>query len=228
MLLKRSPLFGKGLLGTMLVLLWTFSLPVVGDHLLMLLERSAHTPVNKLRNAQAIVVLGGGSNFNAPEYGADTVSKDTLVRLRYAAALYLQTKLPILVTGGNPAGGTFPEAALMKKALVEEFGVPVRWVEGESDNTWQNAIYSFKLLAPTKIRTVALVTQAWHMPRAKRIFERAGFKVLPAGTGFHSNNRLTILGFLPNAGGLSSSAIFMHEVIGMLWYEIKSAPTLPG
>jgi len=228
MLLKRRPQLGKCLIGAMLALLWIFSLRVVGDPLMALLEREAHTPVEKLHDAQAIVVLGGGTYFNAPEYGGDTVSGITLGRLRLAAVLYHKTGLPLLVTGGNPGGGKFPEAVLMKKTLEDELGVPVRWVEGASDNTRQNAVNSMKLLASTDIRTVVLVTQAWHMPRAKSIFESAGFRVLPAGTGFHGNSNLTVLSFLPSVMGLFNSGIFMHEAIGLLWYRIIPIPQSPG
>ncbi|MEW5943769.1 MAG: YdcF family protein [Pseudomonadota bacterium] len=221
MLLKRRPRLGRGLIAAMLALLWIFSMPAVGGRLLAYLERDANTPPDRLRDAQLIVVLGGGTYFNAPEYGGDTVSALALERLRLAATLHRRTGLPLLVTGGNPDGGKFPEGVLMKRALEESFGVPVRWVEAASDNTWQNAFNSRKLLPSTEVKTVVLVTHAWHMPRARRVFERAGFRVLPAGTGFHAGGKPTVLDFLPSATGLKNSSLFLHEAIGLLAYELK-------
>lgn len=220
-LLKRKPKLGRGLIAAMLALLWVFSLPATGGRLLALLERDAGTPPDRLRDAQVIVVLGGGTYPNAPEYGGDTVSALTLERLRLAAALHRRTGLPLLVTGGSPDGGKFPEGVLMKRALEESFGVPVRWVEAASDNTWQNAFNSRKLLASPEIKTVVLVTHSWHMPRARYVFERAGFRVLPAGTGFHADGKLIVLDFLPSATGLKNSYFFMHEAIGLLVYRLK-------
>jgi len=219
-LLRRRPRLGKQLIGAMLVLLWIFSLPVVGNRLLALLEQGAHTPVEQMHGAQAIVVLGGGTYLDAPEYGGDTVGGAALERLRLAATLYRRTGLPLLMAAGNPDGGKLPEAVLMKKTLEEEFAVPVRWLEAASDNTRQSAVNSRELLAPSGVHTIVLVTHGWHMPRARRIFERAGFRVVPAGTAFHTEGKLSVLSFLPHLGGLSDSSIFMHEAIGLLWYRL--------
>jgi uncharacterized SAM-binding protein YcdF (DUF218 family) len=219
-LLDRKPRIGKRLITAMLVLFWIFSLRVVGDSLLALLERDAHTPVEQLRSAQAIVVLAGGSDANAPDYGGQTVNWATLERLRLASSIYHQIRLPILVTGGNPDGNTFPDAVLMKRTLEDEFDVPVHWVESTSENTRQNATNSFQLLADIHVQTIVLVTHGWHMPRARRIFERAGFRVLPAGTSFHNDDKLKYLNFLPSTTGLNNSGIFLHEAVGLLWYRL--------
>ena len=54
--------------------------------------------------------LGGGTYFEAPEYGGDTVNAITLVRLRYAAHLYRLLEIPVLAAGGRPSGNATPEA----------------------------------------------------------------------------------------------------------------------
>lgn len=221
-LLNRNPRLGRGLIVAMLALLWVFSTPIVSEYLLTTLERDAHTSPTEMRDAQAIVILGAGTYFDAPEYGGDTVGGSALERLRLAAMLHRKTGLPMLVTGGNPNGGTYPEGVLMKRVLEEELGVPVRWMEGASDNTWQNAYNSKKMLALENISNIALVTHGWHMPRSKTIFERAGFRVIPAGVAFHQRKVRSLLDFLPSAGGLAGSSVFMHEAIGMLWYSLKS------
>ncbi len=68
----------------------------------------------------------------------------------------------------------------MAAALREVFGVPVRWLEGESRNTAENAHFSAAMLAGAGIERVALVSQAWHLPRASAEFERAGLEVVAA------------------------------------------------
>jgi uncharacterized SAM-binding protein YcdF (DUF218 family) len=106
----------------------------------------------------------------------------------------------------------------MKDVLENDFFVPVRWVEVESENTWQNAQLSYAILQPQGITTVCLVTQAWHMPRAVTAFEKAGFRVIPAPTGFTTTYKLSPLDFLPRARGLGNSFVALHEWIGRLWY----------
>jgi uncharacterized SAM-binding protein YcdF (DUF218 family) len=219
LLLKRNPRRGKQLIGILLVLLWVFSLSAVGNRLLKLLEEDAHTSVEQMHDAQAIVVLGAGT-YNAPEYGGYTVNGATLERLRFAATLSRRTELPMLMAGGLPEGKRLPEAVLMKKVMEEEFLAPVRWVEAKSDNTRQSAVNCRELLASSKVHTIVLVTHSWHMTRAKRIFERAGFRVLPAGTVFHTVGKLSALSFLPNVEGMLNSATFFREAIGLLWYRL--------
>ena len=101
----------------------------------------------KNQTADAIVVLGAGSYLKAPEYGADTVGEAGLFRLRYAARLQRETGRPVLVTGGKPQGNTLSEAEQMKAVLENEFHVPVKWTEGESNNTLENARFTQRILA---------------------------------------------------------------------------------
>jgi uncharacterized SAM-binding protein YcdF (DUF218 family) len=170
----------------------------------------------------AIVVLGGGTYERAPEYGHDTVSAETLERLRYAARLAKRIKKPVLVSAGNPGGAMTSEAVQMQAAM-REFGVPVTWVEAGSDNTLENARLSYRMLEKSGIKTIYLVTHAWHLPRARLAFERSGFTVIPAGTVFKADNKITALAFVPNANALVGSWIFFHEIAGLAWYRLKFA-----
>jgi len=176
------------------------------------------------KGPRAIVVLAAGRYRRAPEYGRrDTVGTNTLVRLRYAAHLFRESRLPILVSGGAPLGGP-PSALLMRHVLRHDFGTPVKWVEDRSQTTAQNAARSASILAPLGIRRIFLVTQAWHMKRAVILFRHAGFTVTPAPTDFVTPSRRdsTILAYLPNPYAMALSAIVFHEVIGVLWIRLSS------
>ena len=117
LLWHRRPVVARWLVGGSFVALWLLSTPYVGNGLLRALEGTPQ-PVNpSVQAADAIVVLGGGTYPNAPEYGGDTVNEFTLVRLRYAARLARETGKPVLVTGGNPAGNRIPEGEQMKAVL---------------------------------------------------------------------------------------------------------------
>ncbi len=218
---KRPPI-ARGLVTASLGLLWLLSMPIVSDSLMQWLEGAPAALDLKANPADVIVVLGGGSYLNAPEYGADTVSEFSLVRLRYAAKLQHETGKPVLVTGGKPQHSALSEAEQMKVVLENEFHVPVKWVEGNSNNTLENARLSWQILAPAGIRRIYLVTHAWHMQRAVMAFRAAGFDVVPAPTNYTRRSPGGLLDFLPSAGALKDSEHFMHEVIGMLWYRLKS------
>jgi uncharacterized SAM-binding protein YcdF (DUF218 family) len=218
-LVRSKVRFGASIaLGSMLALL-ALSLPVVSKLLIRSLEVPYSDPTAD-HTAGAIVVLGGGSYMNAPEYDGDTVGHATLERLRYAAYLQRRTGKPILVTGGNPAGGKTTEGEQMKNAL-REFGTTAKWVESASDNTFENAKLSRKMLKKAGIQSVYLVTHAWHMPRARMAFERAGLHVIPAPMAYKTTPRLMVLDFVPAAGALGDSSTYFHEILGMVWYRLK-------
>lgn len=222
LLLKRRPRAGKILVMSALMLLYLLSTPFVAETALQKLEtRPAPHPFD---NVQAIVVLGAGTYFNAPEYDGNTVNRLGLERIRYAARLHRHTDKPILATGGAPLGSDSSEASQMKAVLEKEFQVPVKWIEEASGTTHENAYKSFAILQRDGITHIALVTHAWHMPRAIREFERAGFKVTPAATAFTTRYKTDLFAFIPTAGALQKSNWFFHEVIGMLWYRLMPAP----
>lgn len=222
LLLKRRPRMGKFLVMSALTLLYLLSTPFVAETALQKLETLPTR--HSFDSIQAIVVLGAGTYFNAPEYDGDTVSRLGLERIRYAARLHRLTDKPILATGGAPLGSDSSEASQMKAVLEKEFQVPVQWIEEASGTTHENAYKSFTLLQRDGITHIALVTHAWHMPRAIREFERAGFKVTPAATAFTTRYKMDLFAFIPTAGALQKSNWFFHEVIGMLWYRLMPAP----
>ena len=76
-------------------------------------------------------------------------------------------------------------------------------------------------------RRVLLVTSAFHMRRAQRLFEREGLTVLPfpvdfkaraAWAGSSWNDPLL---WVPTAGHLFSSSVALREMLGRLYYKIR-------
>jgi uncharacterized SAM-binding protein YcdF (DUF218 family) len=222
LLVCRRRALGMTLIAVSSVALYALSMPILSSALMRSLEEKYVDPT-KISNGDAIVVLGGGLYYRAPEYGGmDTVTPQVLARLRYGAQLYRTLHKPVLVAGGSPRGERSAEADVMKRVLENEYSVPVRWAENASNNTAENAKLSFQLVGHAGVRTVYLVTHAWHMPRARASFERAGFTVIPAPTLFKTDGPRTIVDFLPDAEALEHSSIWAHEIIGRAWYRLKS------
>lgn len=223
-LLYRRRKFAKLLLLVSFGLFWAASTPYVTDSALHLLEVRTAALDSQQQSADAIVILGGGTYFHAPEYaGQDTVGWLTLIRLRYGAKLQRETGKPILVTGGKPLGNNLSEAQQMRTALEQDFRVPVHWTEGASDNTFENARYSFQTLQKAGIKKIYLVTHAWHMPRSADIFRRVGFEVVEAPTAFTTHYQTDLFAFLPSAASLHNSYFLAHEIIGLIWYRVRLA-----
>ena len=223
LLFKHFPKFSRKLMIISFLLLWLASTPYIAESGLHLIESQTTPLTQDTRQAQVIVILGGGSNFHAPEYAKqDTVSEMTLVRLRYGARLQRKFSLPLLVTGGKPLGNSTSEAQQMRVVLQQDFQVPVHWSEEDSNNTLENARNSYQILQREGINKIYLVTHAWHMLRAANAFRQAGFEVIEAPTAFTTRYQTDLLAFIPRAESLRDSKIFIHELTGLLWYQAKS------
>jgi uncharacterized SAM-binding protein YcdF (DUF218 family) len=217
--LRRRPLLGKTLIAFSLALLWLLATPVVADRLLALLDPVSQ-PITGAE-ADAIVILSGGTYANSVEYGGDTVNRFTLERIRYGAWLARRIGKPILVSGGAPMAG-LAEGQLMRTVLESEFAVPVRWVEDRSLNTRENARFSAEILREAGIQRIFLVSHAWHLKRAVPEFEGEGLLVIPAGTDYFRHGTVLPMDWLPNAKALFNSYLAMHEGIGLIWYRIRN------
>ena len=206
--------------------LWLMSLPAVMQWSAGLLEREPALEEARwatlAQRADAIVILGAGREQNDPGWGgADQPGLMALERLRYAARLARASGLPMAATGGLHYGQPPSEAALMADAMKRDYGLDIRWLEEQSRTTWENAVLSADLLQPQGVRRVVLVTQAWHMPRARWSFEQAGFEVISAPMGYLSAGYVRPLGgWLPESRVIWQSGQLLNEAIGLLAYPI--------
>ena len=219
------------LMGVSLVALWFASCVVTGEALGALLlgppPALGGARVDALRREEgarhdlAIVVLGGGREIVAPEYGLASLSAEALERLRYGVWLSRETGIPLGFSGGASyanADGP-PEAQIAARIAANDFGRPLRWREEASRDTRENAGHSLALLKDDRIRKVVLVTHGWHMRRALRDFEQAArgrFEIVPAPMGLAPRQERAFLRWLPSAQGFMLVRHVLHEAIGLL------------
>jgi uncharacterized SAM-binding protein YcdF (DUF218 family) len=214
---KWRPKAGRALVALGVVSLTLLCMPAVGAFLMRGLDRSPPLDTTKLSGAQAIVILGGGMRSHAPEYGGPTMNTLTLERVRYGARLARITGLPLLVSGGTWGNGP-PEAIVMRDALVNEFKLPVRWIEARSRNTHQNALYSAKILKANGIGRVILVGHRFDFPRSRAEFQAAGVEIVAAPMGVTPTE---IDDFIPTVHGLSLSYYALYELLANVMFHLQ-------
>jgi len=197
----------------------------LNDHLL---PQSPFLDANAIRHFQpgAIVILGGGVEAPSAD-GLSQLNPTTLDRLRYGVELHRKTALPMLFSGGSGWGAkedqsTQSEAQVTKRVAKEVFAVEVKWLEGQSRDTEENAIQSFRILNQEGIRKILLVTNAWHMARSLEQFKAAGFDVMPAPMGPISINSEASLGWIPSAEGLKNTSTVLREALAIQVIHFKN------
>jgi uncharacterized SAM-binding protein YcdF (DUF218 family) len=169
------------------------------------------------QKVQAIIVLGGGVESRSREYGRAQPNGSTMARIQYGAVLARSTGLPLGFSGGQGRAAdkrSEPEAQSVQTWLSQLGLPPLRWAESQSRDTLENAQFTAALLRKDGVQRIALVTHAWHMPRAQRAFERAGLTVLPAPMGYTEPQYSPGLEWLPSEEGLRNSRAILRELLG--------------
>ena len=200
--------------------LYAAATPALSSYLLRQVESELPQNVD-LAGAQAIVVLSGDVQSGDGAAVPDRLGLLSLERVVFAAQAQRRLRLPMLISGGRGRSAHTSMAALMKAALEEDFSVPVRWSEDGSHTTWENALFTARLLAREKLSTVVLVSQAWHLPRALWAFQRAGLTPLPWPVPRTEPTRYRIGSFLPSIGALLDTFYALHEMMGGAYYRLR-------
>ena len=213
---RSSPRLGCALAVVGAVTLWLASLPIMANGLVTALGGAQAIDLEKAREADVIVILGGGVRPEAPEYGGDTLGRLTLERVRYGAYLARRTALPVLVTGGAPEPGVRAEADLMREALEREYGVTVRWSDARARNTRENAANAARMLQAENKRHIVLVMHGFDVRRATKQFEAAGLKVIPAPTQVPRWDDVEMADWLPNPFALYTTHFALYEVLALV------------
>jgi uncharacterized SAM-binding protein YcdF (DUF218 family) len=216
---KRRWAWGLVFTGTLIMWLACCNATAYGLNRLLLKTYPAVTAAQR-QDSQAIVVLGGGVDLYAPEYGETILGGTAHERLLYGAHLARQSKLPLIYSGGigwgAPSDQNATEAAVAASTLKRELGMSFTWVDDQSRDTRENAQRSFEQLSKQGITRILLVTNDWHMQRSVRNFEQAGFVVQPAPMGYTQPPLRLDTDFLPSGGGLRDTRRVLHEALGRL------------
>ena len=174
-----------------------------------------------------IIVLGGGEDARARAYW-DQVQLNEGAE-RFTAALALARRFPeaqVLFTGGSGAlrdvaGAATSEASIAERFFLEQAIAPDRLLlEGQSRNTAENARLSLALADPAPDETWVLVTSAFHLPRAMRSFEAAGWEGLVAWPVDYRTSEFGDGMGWDLTGNLSVLQTAIREHIGQLAYRL--------
>lgn len=176
------------------------------------------------RKGYAVILLLGGAGSPPPiESNGHLELSNAASRVWLAARLFHAALAPrIIVSGGSPMknGATMMPEAEAIRPLLQDLAVPLAAIllEPRSLNTRENAQESRLLIGdPHK---VALVTSAFHMPRAMREMRRSGINAYAFPTDFRvkPERRSALQRWLPSIEALQLSTLAIKEWLGM-WVQ---------
>ena len=170
----------------------------------------------------AVLVLGAGVRNFVPEYHNSGLRPLTLERLRYGIWLSRQLDAPLGYTGGigwNSVARKLPEAIVVSRVAREEFGKPLKWSEGRSRDTRENASLSLPMLKADGVKKVVLVTNDLHMPRALQDFvdvAQGQMEIVPAPVGLVADGLSEPGDWCPSVDGFERVQYAVYEWLGRL------------
>ncbi|MDA9409330.1 YdcF family protein [Bradyrhizobium sp. CCBAU 45384] len=231
----RFARFGRKLAVSTLVLLALAAFSPLGNLLLYPLE-SRFPPWDPSRGApDGIIVLGGSVDTDLSAAHRTPVVAHAADRLLAQAELARRyPKARIVFTGGSAnLVSTDAREADYSVPILEGIGIPKERlvVERNSRNTYENAIFTKRLVQPKPGERWLLVTSAFHMPRSMGIFRKAGFDVEAYPVDWRMGGPDDLFSFTNiSADGLGRTDVAVREWIGLLAYRLmgRTSELLPG
>ncbi len=209
------------------LLLYLCSMPYLSDKLFRLIEESAlREPVATMPTTEAIVVLSGMLIPVESTHGTAYEWRDP-DRFFGGIELFKAKKANKLIftNGWQPwMTDSLPEGIVLKQ-YAEKQGIPGEHILITENvlNTEEDAIAVKKLL-PKENTSITLVTSAFHMPRAKLLFEQQGFSVTTFPVDFKvEKTDNTLMKLMPSAYALHLTTVATREMMGKAYYQLRIA-----
>ena len=205
--------------------LYILSTPIFSNNFFKIVEGNEYRkPIITIDSADAIVVLSGMLGIN--EVGDSTyIEWGDPDRFFGGIALFKAGKAQKLIF----TGGKMPwekakktEGEVLKEYAISNGIQSVKiFVTKDVENTADEAVAVKELISPSK--RIILVTSAYHMYRAKKLFEKQGFEVIPYKIDYkiRGDNEHKFMDFLPSAINLQLTETGIREIIGRLFYLVK-------
>lgn len=220
---RRWRVLGRRLVG-LVVLFFLFLSLAPFDALLIAPLENRFAPVKKLpADIVGVITLGGAVNqFSTISRDAISLNGNAERLTEFIALARRYPKLKLVYTGGS-ASLTQPDLkeTMVARRLFDALGVaPGRVIyEDQSRNTHENAVFTYRLIAPTAGERWLLVTSAIHMPRSVGAFRKAGWDVVPYPVSYETyegDYKFWRSPFL----ALGDLSLGMHEWIGLAAYRL--------
>ena len=207
-----------------LIILIILSLPIVSGQLIKLLEQNYRpTTPNETARADTVIVLSGMVTLSEKNDGIHYEFSEAVDRIFAGINLLKIGKAQkiILTRGKLPWSVGDPEGEFLAE-FIQSLGInPNRILLSEIVQNTNDEAKAISRMLP-KNSEVILVTSAFHMPRAVKVFQNQNLKVIPYAVDFRSSvKEINIIDFLPQASAFKDSNFYFREIIGRAYYSMR-------
>ena len=220
LLLKKNRL-GIFSLFFFLIFLLSFGFFPLGKYLIYYLEKNYHNSFIP-DQVDGILILGGSTNpYLSQEFDEInfTASAERLVKSTELIKKYKNAKIIFSGGSGSIVYQKFTHAGIAKKFFIK-MGLEKNRIifENKSRNTYENILFSKKIIKPKKNEKWLVVTSASHMNRAIFIGQKADWILIPHAVDFNVPKKIKFeLNFhiLNNINFMQKAT---HEWVGLIAY----------
>lgn len=218
---------GRTILTGAIIALVILAFSPLGNMFLLPLEERFSQPSidTPLKAPYGIIVLGGSIDTLVSKARGTLALNESAERLFEAVKLarrYPEARLLFSGGSGRILYETMSEADAVE-GFFADMGISSERLifERAAKNTWQNALFTKKLLESNANKRWLLVTSAFHMPRSVGCFRKVGINIIPWPTDYRTrgkNDIYRILGIAAN--GWKRADVAVREWIGLVVYRI--------
>ena len=224
-LLVKNPKRKRKCYVAAIVLFYLFSNAFILNEAFRIYEERTPDVLHNQQKFDVAIILGGLTSYD-DELQLEQFHA-SIDRLLHGVQLYHTGRAKKIMLVGGSGSITNPnekEAQILYHFLVKS-GIPKNdiIVENASKNTRQNATNTTEILNETMPNgKFVLVTSGYHMPRAKRCFDKVALTVTPFSVDQYAGKRKYVFDhlFIPNGSTLSKWDMLFHEWFGYISYKV--------
>lgn len=223
LILKNKKVLASLLLLISTLSLYLLSIHPIKDKILIPLEDKYPFPDLQKLDCDVIVALGGGYYPKSPENNNRPDLRPAVVRrLTTTFKVWKIHHKKIILSGGKPIYKNFSEAEIMADFL-KLLGVGEKFLilEQGSRDTFENAKLTKAIMKENQWKKACLITSAYHIPRAVKIFEYFGVNVIPIPSDYRTTRIYTWFSLLPHSATFDNSVRGLREYLGMYYYKLR-------
>ena len=205
-----------------IVWLFVFSYDPLANAMLYPLEHRYPALLKPDSHTRYIYVLGCEHQHDPSLPITSQVKREALVRISEGIRLFhaLDGNATLIVSGAKGIFDPVPHAQMAQK-LAEALGIPkekIKLVPNAVDT--EEEAQAAKAIAGDA--PIALVSSAYHLPRAAKWFMKYGVHFTPVPTYHQASIKHPNYFAFFSTSALQKSTIVFHELFGMLWQKIQS------